>query len=305
MYALAENMKHLLENILQSVQGDTEGSREVERMQRHIVGQCEEHQHLKDQIEAVSTGAVLLVTTRTDRWFSDQAEGFVPWSCLFGRRVSPRRLLWVAAGVQQHEKLYCKAYMVSISNADVELFLNLQHLLPSRPNVFTIGNGFGYSLAVLATIFHSGHIDTLTLGGLPCEDAGIHWARRFLYNASVNGDVYEGRSPGRTPEVAEGRTYDLAFIDGDHGYRSVLADFEGIQPFLANTSIIVFHDGSLSGVRNAIDDILSGSDAFADISDCIYYGSYFRNIKRTRILYRGFGNVSSESFCPNRKRMEC
>ena len=79
---------------------------------------------------------------------------FQPFSCRFGTRTSARRLVWME---DSETRAFCPPYMVSVFDSDIELFWSLKGLLPN-PNVFQIGNGFGYSTAVLATVFPRGRI---------------------------------------------------------------------------------------------------------------------------------------------------
>jgi predicted O-methyltransferase YrrM len=55
----------------------------------------------------------------------------------------------------------------------------------------------------------------------------------------------------------------FVFIDGDHSYTAVRNDFELIQPWLAQDSIVAFHDANnpdYEGVSRLIGDVLASND---------------------------------------------
>lgn len=61
------------------------------------------------------------------------------------------------------------------------------------------------------------------------------------------------------------KSLDLLFIDGDHSYEGVKADWNAYKHFLQSGSIVVFHDsGWAEGVKQVIEEdvvpIVSGSD---------------------------------------------
>ena len=63
---------------------------------------------------------------------------------------------------------------------------------------------------------------------------------------------------------------DLLFIDGDHSYDAVKADWEHYQQFLKTSSIIVFHDyGWAEGVKRVIEEdvkpMVSDSDSLPNM----------------------------------------
>jgi cephalosporin hydroxylase len=58
----------------------------------------------------------------------------------------------------------------------------------------------------------------------------------------VRGDSTEPRTIDQVNNVLGGRSIDFMFIDGDHSYQGVKADFENYKRFLAEDGIIAFHD---------------------------------------------------------------
>lgn len=67
------------------------------------------------------------------------------------------------------------------------------------------------------------------------------------YSIDVVGEVRQ-----RTPRL------DLLFIDGDHSYEGVKADWEGYKAFLQPGSVVIFHDfGWAKGVQRVVhEDVL-------------------------------------------------
>lgn len=70
--------------------------------------------------------------------------------------------------------------------------------------------------------------------------------------------LLKGRSPGSLPAAAEaaGAPFDLVLIDGAHTYGSVLADAEGVWPWLADDAHLLFHDSHNDEVGRAINAFL-------------------------------------------------
>lgn len=62
--------------------------------------------------------------------------------------------------------------------------------------------------------------------------------------------------------AAEGRRYDLVFIDGSHHSDDVRADAEGVWPLLRPGGIIIFDDYEWSFFPDAVDRPKLGVDAF-------------------------------------------
>lgn len=78
--------------------------------------------------------------------------------------------------------------------------------------------------------------------------------------------LIEGFSPDITPEAAkkcDGKL-DFVFIDALHIYDAVVADFEGVIPFLSDGSHVLFHDAYHQGVAGAISDVISKDSRFID-----------------------------------------
>eukprot|EP00746_Dinoflagellata_sp_MGD_P020106 gnl/MRDRNA2_/MRDRNA2_14679_c0_seq1.p1 gnl/MRDRNA2_/MRDRNA2_14679_c0~~gnl/MRDRNA2_/MRDRNA2_14679_c0_seq1.p1 ORF type:complete len:283 (-),score=49.95 gnl/MRDRNA2_/MRDRNA2_14679_c0_seq1:41-781(-) len=178
---------------------------------------------------------VVAVRNHVEEWMQRHGGEFAETQCQYRRLTSHRRLALVKHGKEAVGRvgILCDdtpgmPHGDSLANVDVELLLYLREIF-SSPNIFIIGNGHGYGTMVVAYIFLNGRIDVLTLGGSPCLEVGIDFAREFLEQQGVQGQVVEGTSPQGTASVAEGKLYDIVFIDGDHNFDSVVADFKGIE----------------------------------------------------------------------------
>lgn len=58
----------------------------------------------------------------------------------------------------------------------------------------------------------------------------------------IDGDSHAAATRERVRALLAGRTIDLLFIDGDHRYDGVKADFEDYSPLCAPRGRVVFHD---------------------------------------------------------------
>ena len=75
-------------------------------------------------------------------------------------------------------------------------------------------------------------------------------------------------------EVCEiSRTIDLLFIDGDHSYEGVKADWMAYKKFLKIGSIVVFHDyGWAEGVKRVIDENVTQYTSFTKNLPNMWWG---------------------------------
>jgi len=82
------------------------------------------------------------------------------------------------------------------------------------------------------------------------EQIAIDWSSIAHNTRSVKG--YFPWDFERSPELAALR-FDLAFIDGDHGYDGVFEDLRRLPKFLLPDSYVLLHDASNAEVSKAID----------------------------------------------------
>lgn len=87
--------------------------------------------------------------------------------------------------------------------------------------------------------------------------------------AELNGHyvTLEGYSPEDTGKAAQmvGGRLDFVFIDAVHTYSAVKADLAGVVPFLSDGGYILFHDAYHQGINGAVDEFLTGNEAFVDL----------------------------------------
>lgn len=55
-------------------------------------------------------------------------------------------------------------------------------------------------------------------------------------------DSHEAKTIEKLKEILKGKTIDFLFIDGDHSYEGVKADFENYSPLVTPGGMIAFHD---------------------------------------------------------------
>jgi predicted O-methyltransferase YrrM len=146
-------------------------------------------------------------------------------------------------------------------------------------NAFIIGNAFGMSSVLIAKVMEANlansviTLDSKSEGnGELCYQTAMELSRRMNCRILKNK---VGSSPIDLDKAMEDRYYDLIFIDGDHSHPQVTRDFEGIQPWAAESSILCWHDYWLKGVPESV---IAAQDAGYDCikvnSSCeIVFGS--------------------------------
>ena len=128
----------------------------------------------------------------------------------------------------------------------------LRYLQPLRPRtVLEIGTDRGGTFFLFATVAED---DALLVSvDLPLGPFGGGYAKRRgkLYRAFagrgqrielLRQDSHDGRTVEAVERILGGRLVDLLFIDGDHSYEGVAADFRLYSPFVRDGGSIVFHD---------------------------------------------------------------
>jgi cephalosporin hydroxylase len=128
----------------------------------------------------------------------------------------------------------------------------LRYLEPRRSRtVLEIGTDRGGTLFLFATVAED---DALLVSvDLPLGPFGGGYAKRRgrLYRAFarrgqrielLRQDSHAASTVEAVERILEGRHVDLLFIDGDHTYEGVAADFRLYSPFVCDGGSIVFHD---------------------------------------------------------------
>jgi cephalosporin hydroxylase len=68
------------------------------------------------------------------------------------------------------------------------------------------------------------------------------FAARRQRIVSIRGDSRDPKTLERVRSLLRGHPLDLLFIDGDHSYVGVKADFSNFSPLVGTGGLIVFHD---------------------------------------------------------------
>jgi len=110
--------------------------------------------------------------------------------------------------------------------------------------VCEIGTASGGTLFLLTQVCRP---DALLLSvdlGLSFERCLVHarFASREQRIVSIRGDSSTPKTLARVQSLLNGHPLDLLFIDGDHSYDGVKADFANYSPLVRPGGLIVFHD---------------------------------------------------------------
>lgn len=80
---------------------------------------------------------------------------------------------------------------------------------------------------------------------------GYQWLRAPIYKCFptknqrlhlIRGDSHDSDTKGKVKDILNGQELDLLFIDGDHTYSGVKADFDQYSPLVRKGGAVVFHD---------------------------------------------------------------
>jgi len=148
-------------------------------------------------------------------------------------------------------------------------------LVKERKNVLEIGSYIGASACCFAASLMMADSGKLICIDTWNNDAMSEGSRDTWQEFQNNTSSYKeyivpirGVSTAVVDKVAKYVKFlDLLFIDGDHSYEGVKADWETYKCFLKSGSVIVFHDsGWADGVKRVIEeDVLS----LVKSSDCL------------------------------------
>ena len=144
-----------------------------------------------------------------------------------------------------------------ISVTDLALFTGLARVL-SPSAIFVIGNAFGYSTFTLAELFPFAIVDAIDAECEGAENArGSELTRRIAASNYPNVSLTIGYSPQDLRRAMRSPSYQLAFVDGLHTPEQMVADYLGLEPFLDEASVVVFHDVALCRMTSAWAEILT------------------------------------------------
>jgi len=83
------------------------------------------------------------------------------------------------------------------------------------------------------------------------QERNTTFAERFPHVHGILGDSHQSGTLERLAKLLDGRKIDLLFIDGDHSYTGVAADYAMYSPLVRPGGIIAFHDAATVPTRAA------------------------------------------------------
>lgn len=138
---------------------------------------------------------------------------------------------------------------VSISIMEGYFLCNLSYAINAK-NAIEIGTAFGYSTCWIAAGLMFNMAENNWLGTIDCYKEGklgndghsfaMKISKDFGFNQIIEFSI--SKSPEDLPIIINNRNICLAFIDGDHKNGQPIRDYQGIEPFLNDSAIIVWHD---------------------------------------------------------------
>jgi predicted O-methyltransferase YrrM len=85
---------------------------------------------------------------------------------------------------------------------------------------------------------------------------------KFLENTKDLGNVnYDQNKSLDALEAVKDGSLDLVYVDGDHRYEAVLADFKGWLPKLRAGGVMAGHDWSFKDVQKALAEVFVGKES--------------------------------------------
>ncbi|CAE7674180.1 unnamed protein product [Symbiodinium sp. CCMP2592] len=218
---------------------------------------------------------------------------------------------WNVFSVRESQQVICKciarhknstllSWDLGMTDADVELFLQLKRVVLSIPavRVFIIGNSFGFSTSVLGHLFAEkgagGLVDAIDAEQNACGHAGSWLTRRVAAAQGLDVQVTKGISPEDVSAAMRSGQYDLAFVDGLHETEQMMMDFGAIEPYMASAAVVVFHDALLFELQETLLAHFQPR-ATTDWSLHMVRGCAYKNLVGTMVLHRGFPVDAVES----------
>lgn len=163
----------------------------------------------------------------------------------FWLQVSRRKALWdQLARCRNHDDYYAfAASEFPPHQIRSEMVALLARLAPERPrHVCEIGTADGGTNCLLVhalpTVEFMLGIDLFVKG----KPRLRHFAKTRQQLHYIEGSSYLPATVARAQTVLAGRQLDVLFIDGDHSYRGVRADFQSYRHFVRDGGLVVFHD---------------------------------------------------------------
>ena len=172
--------------------------------------------------------------------------------------IHETRLVWPKGLLHPggpHRKLHGMMFPISIGEDECRVFGRL--IESFRPETcFIIGNAFGLSSCYIAAAMkEQGGQRVVTLDsqqegdGERCGRIARELASQLALDLLTN---VKGRSPEDIGAAATEDFYDIIFIDGAHIHPQVTKDYVAMAPYIADHTIVVWHDYWLSGIHQSV-----------------------------------------------------
>jgi hypothetical protein len=133
----------------------------------------------------------------------------------------------------------------------------------TSPNIFIIGNAFGFSTFAFNYIFDNASIDVID-AEIEGQDNtfGSEITRKIVQDNNFNIQLTKGFSPEDIYKSTRHSKYDIVFIDGFHTNEQILKDYYGIKPYLKNEWICFFHDVTFGNLQHGMDILINNEKDF-------------------------------------------
>ena len=151
---------------------------------------------------------------------------------------------------QLHQKGRLVNASFGISLTDILVLQWVAGFAPWR-RALVIGNAFGFSTFVIASISEGCHVDAIDAEIEGSENRlGSDLTRRIANRYFPGVQLTAGFSPQDLTRACRFEKYDLIFIDGMHTSEQLVADFSGIRGRRAESSVVYCHDVGMAGMHD-------------------------------------------------------
>jgi cephalosporin hydroxylase len=131
-----------------------------------------------------------------------------------------------------------------ILQSQFEIIEAMKFLKPRKLfNFLEIGSNDGGSFACWSMIISGKKISIdIPYPGVNYDKRNTLWLEDFDNVYPVYGDSHKPETVTKVEQILEGEKVDFLFIDGDHSYEGVKADYEMYKHLVSDEGIIGFHD---------------------------------------------------------------